>query len=46
MAKFEEIPFKGADPELVKEGLMMTFLFLGTVAVTFLLTSLLLLPRP
>ena len=45
MAKFEEIPFKGADPEIVKEALMMTFLFLGMVAVAFLLTSLLLLPE-
>lgn len=45
MAKLEEIPFKGADPDIVKEALMMTFLFLGTVAVTFLLTSLLLLPE-
>jgi len=45
MERFDEIPFKGADPELVKEGLMMTFLFLGMVAVAFYLTSILLLPE-
>jgi len=45
MRKFEEIPWKGADPELIGEGLLITFLFLGSLAAAFLLTSMALLPK-
>ena len=45
MRKFEEIPWKGADPALIGEGLMITFLFLGSLAAAFLLTSVVLLPE-
>ena len=45
MRKFEEIPWKGADPALIGEGLLITFLFLGSLAAAFLLTSMALLPK-
>lgn len=45
MRKFEEIPWKGADPALIGEGLLITFLFLGSLAAAFYLTSILLLPE-
>ncbi len=43
--KFRDIPFKGADPAVLTEGLALTFLFLFAVAGSFLVTSLLLIPE-
>ena len=44
MDKFRDIPFKGADGAVVREGLAYTLIFLFLMVIAFFLTSLLIIP--